>query len=902
MGFVFQHRLVIGSSLVLFYAFLLAVVSLSVLLLELTLTRIFSIILWYDYAFMAISIAFFGLGVGSLLVHTAKNRLRREDIPIYLVKSTLGFAISIGVFLVVTSYLIPPSVDFLYFFYLISSLPFLFAGIAIALIFYSRPRDISRLYFLDLIGSAAATLLLDPLLRGFGAEYTLVFVSLLVSVTCMVGIFVMSRNKAYSTLFISRTSKVMRYLDRLAASIHGNRESSKTEQVLAQNNTSTIVRKRKQLIRLLTTSFVLVIIFSLILALSSSFTDLVSIKPGERKGLYYQLSNSSGFEHLFTEWNSFSRIDVTRQVHNTTQLQGLDSSGRSRALAAIAIDADADTPVIRWNGTMQDLEWIKDYMDFLPYEIAETNSTLIIGSGGGEDVLASLAGGSRNVTAIEINPLIIEAAKRFGSSAGNLYDRDQVKLVIDEGRRYLSGTDSRFDLIMIKLVDSWAAQLAGGYALSENYLYTVEAFKQYLEHLNKDHGILVMIRWNIELPRLIPLIYQSLLEDYEESPRGPRNASADSVSRENQEILSRVIVVENKPGLYFLPSSEGSIYPVLVMIKNSAFTTEELEIVKQRVSDRNAKTILLPGDHMQSEFEEILSKSLGSTGSHGEGANSSISSLPPPTDDSPFFFARERIPFQLIILLTTVLILSGVLFTILLYYSKLNKIDMVTVMSSNKYYLLFATCIGLGFMFFEITLIQKFLLILGTPVLALTAILFSILIATGIGSYASGRLFPARPAKAILVSIPLIIVLTIVYYFLIDDVIYQGIVLPIYERIILTVIFLAPIGFLMGFQFPSIIRLATGHNRKYSDVIQSQIGSNKKFDDSNNLSLKEINETDDHNVTLIWGVNIIASVIGSVLTVISSMVVGLNNTLLVGLGFYIGAFGIILGISRVHHG
>ncbi|MGH9983551.1 MAG: hypothetical protein ACRD8W_06295 [Nitrososphaeraceae archaeon] len=851
---------------------------------------------------MAISIAFFGLGVGSLLVHTAKNRLRREDIPIYLLKSSLGFAISIGVFLVVTSYLIPPSVDFLYFFYLISSLPFLFAGIAIALIFYSRPRDISRLYFLDLIGSAAATLLLDPLLRGFGAEYTLVFVSLLVSVTCMVGIFVMSRNKAYSTLFISRTSKVMRYLDRLAASIHGNRKSSNTEQDLAQNNTSTIVGKRKQLIRLLTTSFVLVIIFSLILALSSSFTDLVSIKPGERKGLYYQLSNSSGFEHLFTEWNSFSRIDVTRQVHNTTQLQGLDSSGRSRALAAIAIDADADTPVIRWNGTMQDLEWIKDYMDFLPYEIAETNSTLIIGSGGGEDVLASLAGGSRNVTAVEINPLIIEAAKRFGSSAGNLYDRDQVKLVIDEGRRYLSGTDSRFDLIMIKLVDSWAAQLAGGYALSENYLYTVEAFKQYLEHLNKDHGILVMIRWNIELPRLIPLIYQSLLEDYEESLRGPRNASADTVSRENQEILSRVIVVENKPGLYFLPSSEGSIYPVLVMIKNSAFTTEELEIVKQRVSERNAKTILLPGDHMQSEFEEILSKSLGSTGSHGEGANSSISSLPPPTDDSPFFFARERIPFQLIMLLTTVLILSGVLFTILLYYSKLNKIDMVTVMSSNKYYLLFATCIGLGFMFFEITLIQKFLLILGTPVLALTAILFSILIATGIGSYASGRLFPARPAKAILVSIPLIIVLTIVYYFLIDDVIYQGIVLPIYERIILTVIFLAPIGFLMGFQFPSIIRLATGHNRRYSDVIQSQIGSNKKFDDSNNLSLKEINETDDHNVTLIWGVNIIASVIGSVLTVISSMVVGLNNTLLVGLGFYIGAFGIILGISRVHHG
>src|ERR671919_504454 len=458
MGLVLQDKLLTSAFMVSFYAVFLAVISLSVLLLELALTRIFSIILWYDYAFMAISIAFFGMGIGSLLAHIAKNRLRKESVPIYLVKSSLGFAASIGVFLVVTSYLIPPSVDYLYLFYLASSLPFLFAGIAIALIFYSRPRDISRLYFIDLLGSAAAALLLDPLLRGFGAEYTLVF-------------------------------------------------------------------------------------FSLILTFSSSHADLLSIKPGERKGLYYQLANPENFEHLFTEWNSFSRIDVTRQMQNTTLSQSLDSSGRSRALAAIAIDADADTPVIRWNGTLQDLEWIRDYMDFLPYEISESKSTLVIGSGGGEDVLTSLAGGSKNITAVEINPLIIEATKRFGRAAGVLYDSDQVNLVIDEGRRYLSGTDSRFDLIVIKLVDSWAAQLAGGYALSENYLYTVEAFKQYLDHLNEDSGMLVMIRWNIELPRLIPLIYESLREYSDSSQNGPRNGSAGGIL-EAQEILNKIIIVE----------------------------------------------------------------------------------------------------------------------------------------------------------------------------------------------------------------------------------------------------------------------------------------------------------------------------------------------------------------------
>ncbi|MGH9978320.1 MAG: hypothetical protein ACRD8Z_21200, partial [Nitrososphaeraceae archaeon] len=328
---------------------------------------------------------------------------------------------------------------------------------------------------------------------------------------------------------------------------------------------------------------------------------------------------------------------------------------------------------------------------------------------------------------------------------------------------------------------------------------------------------------------------------------------------------------------------------------------DELELVKQRVSERNARTILLPTDDVQTDFEKAISYNLGSIGSPEGNENSSFSSLPPPTDDTPFFFARERIPSQLVILLTTVLLLSGVLFAILVYYSKLNKIDTISVLYSNRYYLIFATCIGFGFMFFEITLIQKFLLILGTPVLALTVILFSILVTTGVGSYASGKLFPIRPDRAILISIPFIIVITIAYYFLINDVIYQSIVLSIYERITLSVIFLTPMGFLMGFQFPSIIRLATGHKSKYADAIQSQIGSTRKSTNSNTASSEELNENEDHNVTLIWGVNIIASVIGSVLTVISSMVVGLNNTLLVGMGFYIGAFGTMLVILYVHH-
>ena len=120
-----------------------------------------------------------------------------------------------------------------------------------------------------------------------------------------------------------------------------------------------------------------------------------------------------------------------------------------------------------------------------------------------------------------------------------MYDRKDVHLFIDDGRRFISSTNSKYDKIVIKLVDSWAAQLAGGYALSENYLYTVEAFKQYLQHLNGDNGMLVMVRWNIELPRLIPLVVESLRQE------------ETGGNRSMQDIGRQILVVQDSPGLFF---------------------------------------------------------------------------------------------------------------------------------------------------------------------------------------------------------------------------------------------------------------------------------------------------------------------------------------------------------------
>jgi predicted membrane-bound spermidine synthase len=794
--------------------------SMSVLLFELALTRIFSIVLWYDYAFMAISIAFFGLGIGSLLTHILKNKVKREQLPSKILQTTIIFALSVPIFLVLIGHVIPPNIHFIYLFYLTSSIPFFFAGISMSLIFFAMPREVSKLYFIDLVGAAAATLMLDPLMQRLGAESVLLSAALLVIGPSLIAALVLST------------------------------PSSQKKNVL---NTPVIENKIKL-------SGIIVLAASAILLATNTDANILAIKPGENKGLHYQLAKPSEFEHLSTQWNSFSRIDVTRQLNLQDSDDG-DNNGRSRALSAIAIDADADTPVFKWNGSSADLVWLKKFMDYLPFEISnDVNNTLVIGSGGGEDVLVALAGGSKKVTAVEINPLIISRAKQFGSSAGNLYERKEVELFIDDGRRFISSSDSKYDRIVIKLVDSWAAQLAGGYALSENYLYTVEAFRQYLRHLDEDNGMLVMVRWNFELPRLMPLVAESLRQEKK--------------GGSSEDIRKQILVVENRPGLYFESNNKQTIYPVLLIIKNNPFTDSEINLAKERIANNNARVIAMPGGYIQPPYDTLL---LDKNYYHNQQLQESdlraILKLKPPTDDSPFYFAKEQVPNQMILLLETVLGVSAVLALLLIYYSRRNRALTITSSTSSWFHMIFVIFIGLGFMFLEITFIQKFLLLLGTPIMALTVILFSILLSSGIGAYLSGRLFHKNPYKAVVVSIPLLVGIVLAYYGLLQGIIDSAIILQLPQRIMLTFALLSPAGLLMGFQFPSITRMASMHSNQ--------------------------GEHTDENITLLWGINVIASVIATVLTAISSMVIGFNGNLLLGAGLYLGALASAIAAAKL---
>ena len=251
---------------------ILFVISMGVLLFELTLTRIFSIVLWYDYAFMAISVAFFGLGIGALLVHILKGRLMPDRFLTYIFQYTVAFGISIPIFLLLIGH-VPPSTSYLYVFYVISSIPFFFAGISMALIYLAMPREISKLYFVDLIGAAAATLLLDTLMKTVGAESVLIVIDLLVIGPSLI---------ATLSFSLSENKKVV------------------NNQLMIENKTKICA--------------LIAFAFSVILLSLNIGFNIVAIQPGEVKGLHYQLTNPSAFKHLSTQWNSFSRIDVTKQI------------------------------------------------------------------------------------------------------------------------------------------------------------------------------------------------------------------------------------------------------------------------------------------------------------------------------------------------------------------------------------------------------------------------------------------------------------------------------------------------------------------------------------------------------------------------------------------------------------
>src|SRR5919202_4872460 len=291
------------SPFFIFLLIVLFVLSLSIILFELALTRIFSIVLWYDYAFMAISIAFFGLGIGSFVIHiqrdniiTLQKKKSVTDGQFVFSSSILRFAIAYGVsvpvFISLLGY-IPSDTSYIYLFYMVSSIPLFFAGACMAIIFLAMSERISKLYFADLIGAASATIILDTLLQALGAASVLLLTSVAtVGAAACSYYFILSRGARH------RKKDTLHYLTHPTI-------GEKEEKIKAEpgNNLS----------RFAIVTFAGLAI--LLIVNSASNIHIFDIKPGVSKGLRYQLNHPAEFEHISEGWNSFSRVDVTHKIN-----------------------------------------------------------------------------------------------------------------------------------------------------------------------------------------------------------------------------------------------------------------------------------------------------------------------------------------------------------------------------------------------------------------------------------------------------------------------------------------------------------------------------------------------------------------------------------------------------------
>src|SRR2546425_473593 len=493
------------------------------------------------------------------------------------------------------------------------------------------------------------------------------------------------------------------------------------------------------------------------------------------------------------------------------------------------IDSGAATVITKFDGNLNAVEHLKYDVTALAHYLRNPTSVLVIGIGGGRDILTSLAFGQRHVTGVEINPDILRLlTRRFGQYSGSLQNNPDVTLVHDEARSYVARSLESFGIIQASLIDTWAATSAGAYVLTENGLYTKEAWLTFLSHLTPD-GILTMSRWYYEaqpaeILRLAALATASLMDRGVADPR------------------QHVIIVRNQD-------------IATIMVAKRPFSAADIDAVTKISKAMEFQPVLTPRFAERPEFEAI-----STPGQYEHLIRTYPLNIEAPTDDSPFFFHMlragdllKRSTFQgmnqlnlraVNVLGRSLAIVSGLsaiaIIAPLVFRRKVREARSIRLM-------IYFAAIGLAFMMVEIGQLERLIVFLGHPIYGLTVVLFVLLLASSCGSFYSSRMRPWMWLLPVALA---------AFIFASPSVTYQLTAASTPVRIAVSALLLFPSGFFMGMAFPLGISKAVSVN-------------------------------EGAPTAWYWGVNGAFSVISSVLAVAVAVFWGVTVTLLVGLGAYI---------------
>jgi hypothetical protein len=435
-------------------------------------------------------------------------------------------------------------------------------------------------------------------------------------------------------------------------------------------------------------------------------------------------------------------------------------------------------------------EAIPDWRDLrlgpqsVAYTLRPGGSALVIGGGGGRDIANALSAGARRVDVIELNRAIRETVDDdLRAFSGAPYSLPGVDAVDGDGRSQLAARDTRYDVIHIGFTDTLSAASAQGFALSEANLYTAEAFREYLDHLQPG-GILAVTR----LHRLVG----------DEALRTTILA-LDALEREGADEPERNVAVLLGRDIF------GELFGT-VLARREPWTDAELARLEALAGERGEGVAFAPGGPYRLEWAE-----LARAPSPQRFCENYRLDVCPPTDDRPFFFNMKRAadvfdapPPGYFFAVDPLLVLAVALAVLAALCALAFGLPLALVSERPPLTsMTFFAAIGVGFLLFEIALIQRFTLFLGFPTYALSVVLFSLLVFTGLGSLASGRarLVPALVAACALIALAA---------FLLQPLLAALIELPFPARVALTIALIAPPALLLGTAMPiGLARLET---------------------------------------------------------------------------------------------
>lgn len=753
---------------------------------ELISTRLFSVILWNHFAFLAISIALFGLGGGGMVLYALPGRFTRERAWDQIRFCALALPVVLWIAVVVLCAL-PIRMDFgssmviyLAIIFAVTALPFAVGGAAIALALTHWPDRVNRIYAFDLIGSA------------LGCALVIVLLGTLDGPTAALALAVLPLAAAW----LMKPSRPV----------------------------------------------ALAVLLALAAVAVNQQEDWVRI----------QYARSKSKQALFEKWNAFSRVTVVESDHWRGWWVSPDRTEPQVETLGIEIDADAFTPLMRFDGDLNKVRVVLADLTSAAYNLSpNADSVLVIGAGGGRDVLAALASGAGHVTAVELNPLIARdvVSGKFRDFTGDPYSHPRVELIVGEGRTVVDQRNDRYDIIQLSMVDTSAASAAGAYALTENSLYTLEAAEEFLAHL--EPGGLLTTTWanfpNLEgVNRLVALYAAALRGD-------------DPTS-----VADRIAVIAG-------PTPHRLIMPLAtVIVRPSGFTDADAARLHAICDEYGFLPLHVPGDPLDGPVvrkeQEVIRRILA-----GEDLDRFYREyrldLTPVTDDRPFFFYQNRLEDAWgalttwrqgllfgngLFILVKLLVLSAVAVTAFIGMPLLfARRDSLHDLRGSGPFAIYFLCLGVGFITIEIALVQMFGYFLGQPLLGLGVCLTSILAFTGIGS-AIGSRWDEREVQAQLPKVlALVVALGVVYASVLPAVVAASRGNDVWIRSLLVALLIGPLGIVLGMPFPGGLRL-----------IRSELSP------------------------WMWAINAGASVFGATLATMIVMHVGFSRTLIVGAAIY----------------